>query len=86
MRAPQQLTVKEIHMKHYLHVLLAGAAGALAAYFNVLLIPLCVLVAVIKQYRCLRLLSMKKEKISIALKKKLCYTTNRIIIRKKEYL
>ena len=52
MRAPQQLTVKEIHMKHYLHVLLAGAAGALAAYFNVLLIPLCVLVAVIKQYRC----------------------------------
>ena len=47
MRVPQQLTVKEIHMKHYLHVLLAGAAGALAAYFNVLLIPLCVLVAVI---------------------------------------
>ena len=46
MRAPQQLTVKEIHMKHYLHVLLAGAAGALAAYFNVLLLPLVVLAAV----------------------------------------
>ncbi len=33
-------------MKQSLHVLLAGAAGALAAYFNVLLIPLCVLAAV----------------------------------------
>lgn len=33
-------------MKDFLQILLAGALGALAAYFNVLLIPLCVLVAV----------------------------------------
>lgn len=33
-------------MKEFFHVLLAGVLGALAAYFNVLLIPLAVLVAV----------------------------------------
>lgn len=33
-------------MKDFLQILFAGALGALAAYFNVLLIPLCVLVAV----------------------------------------
>ena len=33
-------------MKEFIQVLLAGMLGALAAYFNVLLIPLCVLVAV----------------------------------------
>ena len=34
-------------MKDFLQILFAGALGALAAYFNVLLIPLCVLVAVV---------------------------------------
>ena len=33
-------------MKDFIHILFAGAVGALAAYFNVLLIPLAVLVAV----------------------------------------
>ena len=33
-------------MKDLIHVLLAGALGALAAYFNVLAVPLVVLVAV----------------------------------------
>ncbi len=33
-------------MKDFIHILFAGAVGALAAYFNVLLIPLVVLVAV----------------------------------------
>ena len=33
-------------MKDFIHVLLAGALGALAAYFNVLAVPLVVLVAV----------------------------------------
>ena len=33
-------------MKSFLHAIFAGALGALAAYFNVLLIPLIVLVAV----------------------------------------
>ena len=33
-------------MKDVLQALFAGAVGALAAYFNVLLLPLCVLVAV----------------------------------------
>ena len=33
-------------MKNFLHAIFAGALGALAAYFNVLLIPLIVLVAV----------------------------------------
>ena len=35
-----------IDMKNFLHAIFAGALGALAAYFNVLLIPLIVLVAV----------------------------------------
>lgn len=34
-------------MKDFIHVLLAGALGALAAYFNVLAVPMVVLVAVI---------------------------------------
>ena len=33
-------------MKDFIHVLFAGVIGALAAYFNVLLVPLAVLVAV----------------------------------------
>lgn len=33
-------------MKDFIHILFAGALGALAAYFNVLLIPLVVLTAV----------------------------------------
>ena len=33
-------------MKDFIHILFAGAVGALAAYFNVLLVPLAVLVAV----------------------------------------
>ena len=33
-------------MKDFIHVLVAGVIGALAAYFNVLLVPLAVLVAV----------------------------------------
>ena len=33
-------------MKEFLHILFAGAIGALAAYFNVLLIPLVVLAVV----------------------------------------
>ena len=33
-------------MKEFFHVLIAGALGALAAYFNVLLIPLVVLAVV----------------------------------------
>ena len=33
-------------MKDFLHILFAGAVGALAAYFNVLAVPLVVLVAV----------------------------------------
>ena len=33
-------------MKDFIHILFAGAVGALAAYFNVLLVPLVVLVAV----------------------------------------
>lgn len=33
-------------MKNFLQALFAGAVGALAAYFNVLLIPIVVLVAV----------------------------------------
>ena len=33
-------------MKDFIHVLLAGVVGALAAYFNVLAVPLVVLVAV----------------------------------------
>ena len=33
-------------MKNFLHAIFAGALGALAAYFNVLLIPLIVLIAV----------------------------------------
>nr|WP_316621068.1 phage holin family protein [uncultured Ruminococcus sp.] len=33
-------------MKDFFHILIAGAIGALAAYFNVLLIPLAVLLAV----------------------------------------
>ena len=33
-------------MKDFIHILFAGAVGALAAYFNVLLLPLCVLAAV----------------------------------------
>ena len=33
-------------MKSFLHAIFAGALGALAAYFNVLLIPLIVLIAV----------------------------------------
>lgn len=33
-------------MKDFIHILFAGAVGALAAYFNVLLVPLVVLAAV----------------------------------------
>ena len=33
-------------MKEWIQLLLAGVIGALAAYFNVLLVPLAVLVAV----------------------------------------
>ena len=33
-------------MKDFIHILFAGAVGALAAYFNVLAVPLVVLVAV----------------------------------------
>ncbi len=33
-------------MKDFIHVLFAAALGALAAYFNVLLIPLCVMAVV----------------------------------------
>ena len=33
-------------MKDFIHILFAGAVGALAAYFNVLLVPLAVLLAV----------------------------------------
>ena len=35
-----------IDIKNFLHAIFAGALGALAAYFNVLLIPLIVLIAV----------------------------------------
>jgi hypothetical protein len=34
-----------INMKDFLQFLFAGAVGALVAYFNVLLVPLCVLMA-----------------------------------------
>lgn len=37
---------REKGMKDFIHVLFAGVIGALAAYFNVLLVPLAVLVAV----------------------------------------